>query len=334
MAAEHWGVVTYTYAKYQRTAICTQRSQGDRRGYTGFKSHLRCVSTLFWLFGLMYIRIRAPFLVFALALLTVCAEAKELQETPLGPSIIGIDHIPVAVKNLDQATNAYQKLGFSLKPGQLHKNGIRNNHVKFKDGSGLELLSPPSNSKDAQTSYYLDHLKQGDGPAYISFHARDIDKLIAALNASGFEFKNDGAITLNDPKLGFIFFVKDNRSPSDKPKHFAHPNSAIAMTAVWLALDDETCNSLTRLLTVLGAVTSQKTVFAPNAVKARVFNVQNGQVIVLPRSHQLHIDRAVVGATFRIWSDSSVSHVSGGNRKLLVPPSTARGLWLDLREGL
>lgn len=281
----------------------------------------------------MNIRTRSLLLVLALLLFTVCTEGKELQDISLEPSIIGIDHVPVAVKNLDRSSNTYKKLGFSLKPGSLHGNGIRNNHIKFKDGSGLELLSPPINSKDALTSHYLDHLKQGDGPAYLSFHARDTDKLIAALNKSGFEFTNDGTITLIDPQLGFIFFVKDNRSPTDKPEHFNHANSAVAMTDVWLALDDMTCKRLTRLLTALGAAISEKTVFAPNAVKATVFKVQNGQVIVLSKSHQLSADRPVIGVTFRIRPYTTGSHVSGSSRKLLVPPSTAHGLWLDLREG-
>jgi hypothetical protein len=268
-----------------------------------------------------------------LLLFAISAEARELQDAPSGPSIIGIDHIPLAVKDLDQATNAYLGLGFSLKPGRPHGNGIRNSHVKFKDGSGVELLSPPSQSKDALTAHYLVHLKQGDGPAYISFHARGTDKLIAALNASGFAFKNDGVITLDDPLLGFIFFVQDNRSPTDKPEHFAHPNSTIAMTGVWLALDDDSHQSLTKLLTALGAVMSEKTVFAPHAVKAAVFSVQNGQVVVLPKSHKLSADRPVVGATFWIRHDVPASRESGGERKLLVPPSIAHGLWLDLREG-
>jgi catechol 2,3-dioxygenase-like lactoylglutathione lyase family enzyme len=267
--------------------------------------------------------------VFALLLSAVFAEAGELNSNTLGPSVIGIDHIPIAVKDLDQTTNSYQKLGFSLKPGVLHGNGIRNSHLKFKDGSGLELISPPSTSRDELTGYYLNHLKQGDGPAYVSFHARDTDKLLAALTASGFDYRNDGVITLKDPRLKFIFFVKDNRSPTDKPEHFVHPNFATAMTGVWLALDDKSYKSVSKLLTALGAAVSEDLVFVPNAVKAKVFTVQNGYVVLLPKSHQLHAKRQVVGVTFQIRHNT---HVTGDRRRLLVSPITAHGLWLDLRE--
>ena len=46
---------------------------------------------------------------------------------------------------------AYQRLGFSLKPGRFHAHGLRNNHIKFEDGSGLELISPPGHPTDDLT---------------------------------------------------------------------------------------------------------------------------------------------------------------------------------------
>jgi hypothetical protein len=52
--------------------------------------------------------------------------------------------MPRAVENIKQASDTYRQPGFSLKPGRLHEDGIRNNHVKIKGGSGIELLNPPS----------------------------------------------------------------------------------------------------------------------------------------------------------------------------------------------
>lgn len=282
----------------------------------------------------------------ALLLIVIHVGATEIQDASPGPSIVGIDHMPLAVKDLEQASDAYRRLGFSLKPGRFHEDGTRNNHVKFRDGSGIELLTPPSKSGDALTAHYLEHLKQGDGPAYISFHARDIDKLVAALETSGFRFKQGDLITLEDPLLNFIFFDQDNRSPTDKPEHFAHPNSAIAMSGVWLALDDESRKRLTQLLIALGAVESEKTVFVPDAVPASVFTVQNGQIVVLPKNHQLFDGRPVVGAAFhvrdiatagRYLKSSGASSLismktSVGQHLLLVPPLAAHGLWLEFRE--
>ena len=54
---------------------------------------------------------------------------------------IGIDHIPLAVNDLASATETYRRLGFAIKPGRFHADGIRNNHVKFEDGAGIELIT-------------------------------------------------------------------------------------------------------------------------------------------------------------------------------------------------
>lgn len=54
------------------------------------------------------------------------------------PQINGLDHINIAVVDLEAAAERYRDLGFSLKPGARHTNGIRNRHVKFPDGTELE----------------------------------------------------------------------------------------------------------------------------------------------------------------------------------------------------
>ncbi len=179
-----------------------------------------------------------------------------------GPSIIGIDHIPTAVRNLDQATETYRKLGFALKPGRLHDNGIRNNHVKFADGSGIELTSPPLKPTDELTSHYIAFLKHGDGPAYMGFHARRPAELSAALKSSGFKLKAGGdGMELDEPLLNFVFIGGDNRSPTDRPEHFAHANSAVAMSGVWLALDDAQRERMAKFLFAMGAKQSKERVF-------------------------------------------------------------------------
>ena len=59
-------------------------------------------------------------------------------------SLIGIDHMPTVVADLEKASESYRRIGFSLKPGRAHDNGLRNNHTKFRDGSGIELVSVPA----------------------------------------------------------------------------------------------------------------------------------------------------------------------------------------------
>src|SRR5206468_6529298 len=60
------------------------------------------------------------------------------------PLVTGIDHIPIAVRDLDAAAAQYRRLGFTLKPGTPHANGVRNEHAKFADGTELELITAPA----------------------------------------------------------------------------------------------------------------------------------------------------------------------------------------------
>ena len=45
------------------------------------------------------------------------------------PVVTGIDHVMVAVSDLKAAASRYRSLGFSLKPGQPHANGIGGDDV-------------------------------------------------------------------------------------------------------------------------------------------------------------------------------------------------------------
>ncbi len=222
-------------------------------------------------------------------------------------AIVGLDHIPTVVSDLERAQDTYRRLGFALKPGRAHANGLRNAHVKFEDGSGIELIAPPHEASDDLTRDYLEHLKHGEGPAYLSPHARDKAALIAALNAAGIAFEDDDLLTLSDPRLHFLFFVRDNRSPTDRPEHFAHPNSASAMTGVWLALDAPTSAAFQRLLLALGAEHTRASVRSPgtargNAVMADLFRVNNGRIVVVPKRAEANETRTIVGAEFRVRS--------------------------------
>lgn len=264
-----------------------------------------------------------------LALFAGLGNAGMIDASPAtGASLIGIDHLPTVVADLEQASDSYRRLGFSLKPGRAHQDGLRNAHVKFPDGSGIELISVPAEAGDSLTRSYAALLREGEGPAYLSFHARDTKALTAALDAAGIGFENEGGLVKPvDPQLDFIFFVRDNRSPTDKPEHFAHPNGATAMPEVWLALDGRAQASLRKLLRALGAVESSDTVEAPTRMPARVFQLQNGRIILVSQDHQLVAGREIIGAKFRV---EPMKPTQGRERStdLLVTPANAHGLWL------
>jgi catechol 2,3-dioxygenase-like lactoylglutathione lyase family enzyme len=251
---------------------------------------------------------------------------------------IGLDHIPVAVRDLEAASATYRALGFVLKPGRPHANGIRNAHVKLPDGAGIELLTVPS-AVDPLSAKYADMIRAGEGPAFLSFHARDTGALHGALRAGGYPFSDAGGLTdLRSPELGFLFWIQDNRSPTDRPEHFAHPNGATALGAVWIATDAG--EALARLLVALGGRRERREVLAPDAVEATVITLAEGEVFILPARRQLLPGRPIIGATFRVRDIATVRHALAAGRlsprpgpelaeRLVVEPSKAHGLWLE-----
>jgi Glyoxalase-like domain len=61
---------------------------------------------------------------------------------PATVALLGIDHIPLAVKDLERATETYRRLGFAIKPGRFHADGIRNNSPRDTRGVWLEFRQP------------------------------------------------------------------------------------------------------------------------------------------------------------------------------------------------
>jgi hypothetical protein len=267
--------------------------------------------------------IRAAMLLLALIARTVVA----------APLLQGVDHTPIVVSNLEQAQADFRAMGFAIKPGRPHSDGIRNAHIKFPDGTELELITATV-ATDALTSEYFSHQQLGDGPIYFGLIAPNQTSLASRLHSLGVPFQQtDAALTfpLGHP-LHPLFFGTGERSATDLPEHFAHPNSALRLAGFWVRGNAEE-RSLLRALSVpfqhaspcgpLGAV----------------------DVATLPNRSQLFFggapgDGALVGARIEVRSvaaaaaalkkgEISVQSYPRCN-SLWITPSVAHGVWLEL----
>lgn len=283
--------------------------------------------------------------VFALASSQACLSAQPGSLS--GTSVVALDHMPLVVGDLDAAARTYAGLGFALKPGRSHANGLRNLHLKFPDGSGIELLAPERGPTDALAARYHAERAAGDGPVFFALHASDDARLERVLRESGFAFhREDGALTLDEPALSFLFFGGDNRSPTDRPEHFAHANSAIAMSGVWIALDPDASRRMSTLLLALGAERGRAVLPLGDGVQADVFTVSNGRIALLPQERRVRPHRPIVGVEFRVRDPARVprcggaadaadaadpsgpSGPSGPAHACLFAPSETHGLWM------
>jgi catechol 2,3-dioxygenase-like lactoylglutathione lyase family enzyme len=269
------------------------------------------------------------------ALLVGCAPA----QTP----IAGVDHIPIAVKDLDVAADRYRALGFTLKPGRPHDNSIRNVHAKNADRTELELITA-TEPRDALATSYLRMIEAGEGPAYLALHG-NLDALQAAIEKTGLAFsRRGGMIAMLDPRVDYLFFVADNRSPTDRPEHFVHANTSTALTKVWLA--DEENPALRKLLTALGARFSFRDELIPQNIRVEVAQLDASEIILFPASMRAIANRPIIGATLRTadlmkalkvvsaarltpWSVNQ--DAQGGS--LILEPALTHGLKLEFLQG-
>ena len=221
---------------------------------------------------------------------------------PAMAQIQGLDHIPIVVRDLDRAAADFIALGFVLKPGRSHANGLRNVHAKFPDGTELELISPTTPVDDL-SHRYVDWLKHGDGPISLGLFAP----------------------IATPPGMDGVFFDKRQHSPTDQPEHFAHPNGAKTLSAVWLAGSP----AERELVELSDRWPIDQLVCAPFGKVARVLGLPEGEIVLLPRSS----GRPIVGATVAVASLAPV--------RRLVPHTAvdcprslwieSHGLWLEFR---
>jgi hypothetical protein len=264
-------------------------------------------------------------------------------DKPAPDPLVRIDHMPLAVKDVDQAAGTYRRLGFAIKPGRFHDDGIRTQLVKFPDGAGIELITAAA-ATDALTANYVRLIAQGEGPAYVCFVTQDLVAVRQRLQELGEAYsEEDGQLTLDSPALAWMFIAGgSNRSPTDKPEHFAHPTTAYATLAIWIAGGDQA--RMLRFFTGLGAHIVRERVYVPDGVLADVAEVASGgKVIFLPADRQLIPGRPIVGIAMQVRDLSAARETEalGGIAtvaehrvpypRVLVGPRETHGVWLELR---
>jgi hypothetical protein len=257
--------------------------------------------------------------------------------------ILGLDHIPLAVVDLDAASERYRQLGFVFKPGRPHRNGIRNQHIKFPDGTALELITAPD-AGDPLTAEYRRHLRSGDGPAFVGLYSPHLDRVAQVLDSEGKIYHRDDR-TLSFPdtdSVRYIFFGGRCNSPTDLPRHFRHPNGAESLIGVWIASDNFEVER--RLLSAFGLTFADKDVSVPDSMKTTVAILKEGEVVFIPGSRQLVSGRRIVGASLRtrdlelVWRvlsrsfSNELESIQTNGSSLFVPPTIASGMWLEFRE--
>jgi catechol 2,3-dioxygenase-like lactoylglutathione lyase family enzyme len=154
----------------------------------------------------------------------------------LPQTFIGIDHIPIVVKDLDGTSKFFSEvLHFKIKNGKAHE-GIKNGFVKFQDGTYLELTMPIDPSKEIG-KYYAEALKvrQGGTELAISVQSADTVSNYLKSNLLSFDVSTNPVWKTVSPKGIDLFFIEyANKKWKDTKEHTTHPNTALSLKSTYL----------------------------------------------------------------------------------------------------
>ena len=198
---------------------------------------------------------------------------------------LSVDHVVIAVTDLDRAATDFRSLGFTLKPGRLHPNGLLNAHVKFADGTALELMSLQGDPTDSVTVAYATFLRAGDGgaflaieadPARVSDAARALDLPVRTTRSGSFTWVLvDDSRGSADGQPSPVFFVSYSSRPSDPDSLLAHHAGVFGINSVRLDATDD----LELLLRSLGASDCKSSVERPAGLKVRLA-ISNAELVL------------------------------------------------------
>ncbi|MGH1362086.1 MAG: VOC family protein [Calditrichia bacterium] len=154
---------------------------------------------------------------------------------------LALDHINIAVADLETATALFNdSLGFAIKPGRLHENGINNAHLKFKNGTSIEIITA-SKPGDDLAAFYQKRISyaQGGSAAFLCLrltYSAASDSLLKRfpLNKADLGYAELYSFSLADPRHP-LFFIRYKKRTSDNPRYLYHWNGAQQLSAVWVS---------------------------------------------------------------------------------------------------
>jgi catechol 2,3-dioxygenase-like lactoylglutathione lyase family enzyme len=108
--------------------------------------------------------------------------------------IRGIDHVVIAVRDLETASAAYRRLGFTVTPGGEHTGGATHNAlISFADGAYFELIAFTEPDRE-QDHKWWGRLSRGEGTVDVALLSDDLGGDAERLRAAG--------VTVNGPIAG------------------------------------------------------------------------------------------------------------------------------------
>ncbi len=211
-----------------------------------------------------------------------------------------LDHVVVAVRDLEQAIGDYRDLGFTVLPGGAHANGATHNAlICFEDGSYIELLARTGASPRPGPIDFSPLLDNGEGLVGYALRTDDLEAAAARLRMSGVHIgdivsgerrRGDGTLVrwrMLPIEGGFApFLIQDItphhlRVPND-PDAMTHANRAVGLRGVEIAVRDMKA-STARYAQILG--------LEPRSISLNQIALKAGRIVLFqPNQELLNVD--------------------------------------------
>lgn len=254
-----------------------------------------------------------------------------------GASALRLDHVPIAVRNLPAAIARFQALGFTIKPGRFHANGIEHASLKFADESYVELITARDSSSGIGREY-RELLREQEGAAYVflrdsmrgAFTSRVLRAGGRREEAGLFAFTRMPA-TWSAARVQLIHYLAP---ADDSASTLRHANGARRVCAIW-AIVERGGDSLGR---ALGAAPADLDGFAFERRESKAAALADGTYLMLtprrpgdpPRSAAIALLVEVDSLPRGIEPRDSPAIRHGPVEWL--PPSETHGVWLGFIE--
>lgn len=166
--------------------------------------------------------------------------------------ILGIDHLVIVVKDLDQAANDFKQLGFTVVPGGQHPVGSHNVLISFQDGSYLEIIAF---YREAIDHRWWNPLTKGERLVDFCFQTNDLrgdtqklqDAGVAINNPvpwsrkrpDGYELKWLLSLATGSHRGVAPFLIEDVTARSERiPQEFRHANNINGIEKLTVAVGE------------------------------------------------------------------------------------------------
>jgi hypothetical protein len=198
------------------------------------------------------------------------------------PSAPALDHVVIAVRDLDRTGADFERHGFRLKAGRLHPNNLLNRHVKFRNGTSIELMTVVGEPGDAMAREYAELAAAGEGGVYVALRVGDHTAVQDEARALGFGAHGSGSgpwrfTTLPDVPAAAALFFMSGPTAQDADSLFSHRPATAGILEVWLEGGSEVAHLLERL----GATRCGLAVGAEGETGER-FGLGSGAIVLVP----------------------------------------------------